>query len=102
MVGVVDNDAYNGTIQKSSFNFKHNSINFITIYRGGVSILQKHCNLILQTTASFAVICVCLLKLVNIIATLAMLFHESNTRMVVPYLLLIRHHSWIQPRSDLD
>ena len=35
-VGVVDNDAYNGAIQKSPFNFKHNNINFITIYRNGV------------------------------------------------------------------
>ena len=37
----MDNDAYNGTIQKSPFNFKHNSINFITIYCDGVQIPSK-------------------------------------------------------------
>ena len=41
VVGVVDNDAYNGVIQKSPFNFKHNNINFITIYRDGVQIPSK-------------------------------------------------------------
>ena len=41
VVGVVDNDAYNGAIQKSSFNFKHNNINFIIIYRDGVQIPSK-------------------------------------------------------------
>ena len=41
VVGVVDNDAYNGTIQKSPFNFKHNNINFIIIYHDGVQIFSK-------------------------------------------------------------
>ena len=36
VVSVVDNDAYNGVITKSSFHFKHNSINFMTIYRDRV------------------------------------------------------------------
>ena len=38
VVGVVDYDAYNDAIEKSPFNFKHNNINFITIYRDGVQI----------------------------------------------------------------
>ena len=37
----MDNDAYSGAIQKSPFNFKHNNINFITIYRDGVQIPSK-------------------------------------------------------------
>ena len=41
VVGVVDNDAYNGAIQKSPFNFKHNNINFITICRDRVQIPSK-------------------------------------------------------------
>ena len=41
VVGVVDNDAYNGVITKSPFNFKHNSINFMMIYRDGVQIPSK-------------------------------------------------------------
>ena len=41
VVDVVNNDAYNGTIQKSPFNFKHNNINFITMYRDGVQIPSK-------------------------------------------------------------
>ena len=41
VVGVVDNDAYNGVITKSPFNFKHNHINFMTIYRDGVQIPSK-------------------------------------------------------------
>ena len=41
VVGVVDNDAYNGVITKSPFNFKHNNINFMTIYRDGVQIPSK-------------------------------------------------------------
>ena len=36
VIGVVDNDAYNGVITKSSFHFKHDNINFMTIYRDGV------------------------------------------------------------------
>ena len=36
VIAVVKNDAYNGAIHKSPFNFKHNNINFITIYRGSV------------------------------------------------------------------
>ena len=41
VVGVVDNDAYNGVIIKSPFHFKHNNINFKTIYRDGVQIPSK-------------------------------------------------------------
>ena len=41
IVGLVDNDSYNGTIAKSPFNFQHNNINFIAIYRDGVQILCK-------------------------------------------------------------
>ena len=41
VVGVVDNDAYNGVITKSSFHFKHNNISFMTIYRDVVQILFK-------------------------------------------------------------
>ena len=39
--GVVDNDAYNGVIAKSPFNFQHNHINFVAIYRDGVQIPSK-------------------------------------------------------------
>ena len=39
--GIVDNDAYNGVIQKSPFNFKHHLINFVTIYKDGVQIPSK-------------------------------------------------------------
>ena len=41
VVGVVDNDAYNRVITKSPFYFKHNNINFMTIYRDGVQIPSK-------------------------------------------------------------
>ena len=41
VVGLVDNDAYNGVITKSPFSFKHNSINFMTIYCDGVQIPFK-------------------------------------------------------------
>ena len=41
IVGLVDNDSYNGTIAKSPFNFQHNNINFIAIYRDGVQIPCK-------------------------------------------------------------
>ena len=38
MVGFVDNDAYNGNITKSPFNFKNYDINFVCVYRDGVQI----------------------------------------------------------------
>ena len=41
VISVVDNDAYNGVITKSPFHFKHNSINFMTLYRDGVQIPAK-------------------------------------------------------------
>ena len=41
VVGVVDNDPYNSAITKSPLNCKHNSINFMTIYRDGVQIPSK-------------------------------------------------------------
>ena len=83
VVDIVDNNPYNGAIQKSPFNFKHNSINFITICRDSVQIPPN------SQQSDFAVICVCFLKLVDIITTLGMLFHENNSKTVVPYLLLI-------------
>ena len=39
--GVVDKGAYNGVMTKSPFNFKHNHINFVAIYRDGVQIPRK-------------------------------------------------------------
>ena len=41
VVGVVDNEAYNGVITKSPFYFKHNNINFMTIYQDAVQIPSK-------------------------------------------------------------
>ena len=41
MFGVVDNDAYNGVIAKSPFNFQPNHINFVAICRDGVQIPSK-------------------------------------------------------------
>ena len=38
VVGFVDNDAYNGNIAKSPFNFKNYDINFVCVYRDGVQI----------------------------------------------------------------
>ena len=99
VVGVVDNDAYNGVITKSPFHFKHNNINFMTIYRDGVQILPNRCNRILPTIVLFDVIFVCLHKRVNIIATRGTLFCENSTRTVVPCLLSISRLRWIQVKS---
>jgi len=41
VVDVVNNYAYNGVAVKSPFNFQHNNINFISIYRDGVQIPRK-------------------------------------------------------------
>ena len=41
VVDLVENDAYNGVITKFPFHFKHNNINFMTIYRDGVQIPSK-------------------------------------------------------------
>ena len=41
VVGVVDNNACDRAIQKTPFNFKHNNINFITIYRDGIQIPSR-------------------------------------------------------------
>ena len=41
VVGVVDKNAYNSVITKSPFHFKHNNINFMTIYWDGVQIPSK-------------------------------------------------------------
>ena len=41
VVGVVDNNVYNRVNTKSPFNFKHNSINFMTLCRDGVQIPAK-------------------------------------------------------------
>ena len=38
MVGFVDNNAYNGNIAKSLFNFKNYDINFVCVYRDGTQI----------------------------------------------------------------
>ena len=46
MVGFVDNDAYNGNVAKSPFNFKNYDINFVCVYRNGTQIssspIQPH------------------------------------------------------------
>ena len=41
MIGFVDNDAYNGVIGKKPFNFKHNNINFIALYKDGEQIPSR-------------------------------------------------------------
>ena len=41
VIGLVDNDAYNGVIEKSPFNFKHHNINFMCLYKDGVQIPSK-------------------------------------------------------------
>ena len=41
MIGFVDNDAYNGVIGKNPFNFKHNNINFIALYKDGEQIPSR-------------------------------------------------------------
>ena len=41
VMGLVDNEAYNGLLSKSAFNFKHHNINFISLYRDGVQIPGK-------------------------------------------------------------
>ena len=40
-VAAIENEAFNGIINKSPFNFKHRDINFMTIYCDGVQILAK-------------------------------------------------------------
>ena len=39
--GLVDNNSFNGVIQKSPFNFKHNHLSSLTLYRDGVQIPSK-------------------------------------------------------------
>ena len=41
VVGLLDNDAYNGVVSKSPFNFQHHHVNFMTLYRDGVQIPSK-------------------------------------------------------------
>ena len=41
VIGFVDNDAYNGVIGKNPFNFKHNNINFIALYKDGEQIPSR-------------------------------------------------------------
>ncbi len=41
VVGIVDNDSYNGTLAKSPFNFQHHNVNFMSLYRDGVQIPTK-------------------------------------------------------------
>ncbi len=38
IVGCVDNNAFNGTLTKNPFNFKHNNINFLVMYLDGKQI----------------------------------------------------------------
>ena len=35
VMGMVDNDAFNGSFNKNPFNFKHNDLNFLALYRDG-------------------------------------------------------------------
>jgi hypothetical protein len=35
VMGMVDNDAFNGTLSKNPFNFKHYDLNFLALYRDG-------------------------------------------------------------------
>ena len=41
VIGFVDNDAYNEMIGKNPFNFKHNNINFIALYKDGEQIPSR-------------------------------------------------------------
>ena len=38
IIGCVDNDAFNGSVTKNPFNFKHNKINFLVMYLDGKQI----------------------------------------------------------------
>ena len=38
VVGCIDNDAFNGSLAKNPFNFKHNDINFLALYKDGEQI----------------------------------------------------------------
>ena len=38
LIAMVDNDAYNGDIQKNPFHFQHFGLNSLTLYRDGVSV----------------------------------------------------------------
>ena len=41
VVGCRDNYAFNGTLAKISFNFKHNHIDFLALYKGGKQIPSR-------------------------------------------------------------
>ena len=41
IIGCVDNDAYNGSIYKNPYNFKHYDINFVALYVAGQQIPTK-------------------------------------------------------------
>ena len=41
LLAAFENEAFNGIITKSPFNFKHSNINFVAIYRDGVQIPAK-------------------------------------------------------------
>ena len=41
VIGLVDNDAYNGSYRKNPFNFKHFGVNFLSLYLDGASIPGK-------------------------------------------------------------
>ena len=41
LLAAIENKAFNGTITKSPFNFKHSNMNFVAIYRDGDQISAK-------------------------------------------------------------
>lgn len=41
VIGCVDNDAYNGQYSKNPYNFKHNKINFVSMYVDGRQVPSK-------------------------------------------------------------
>ncbi len=41
VIGLVDNDAYNGIYGKNPYNFKHNKLNFLAVYLDGQQIPAK-------------------------------------------------------------
>ena len=41
VIGMVDNDAFNGAFDKNPFNFKHNDLNFLALYVDGQQVPSK-------------------------------------------------------------
>ena len=53
---LVENESFNGAIGKNSFNFKHRSVDFVSLYKAGTNtiyLLQLNCN----QSAIFEVFC---------------------------------------------